>query len=230
MTANPTTPSQAVDRQILHVAVAQRLRTMIMEGDLAPGTRLNERVLCDLLQVSRTPLREAFKVLASDGLVTLLPNRGAEVVVLSKESIDHLFEMMGALEATSGELACQRITDAELVEIRAMHYEMLACHARRDLPNYYALNRRIHDAINAAARNPILEETYRRINLRIQALRFRSNFDQDKWDLAVREHGAMLDALAKRDGAALRDILRAHLQHKHDALIAELERAQDAAA
>lgn len=230
MTANPTTPSQAVDRQILHVAVAQRLRTMIMEGDLAPGTRLNERVLCDLLQVSRTPLREAFKVLASDGLVTLLPNRGAEVVVLSKESIDHLFEMMGALEATSGELACQRITDAELVEIRAMHYEMLACHARRDLPNYYALSRRIHDAINAAARNPILEETYRRINLRIQALRFRSNFDQDKWDLAVREHGAMLDALAKRDGAALRDILRAHLQHKHDALIAELERAQDAAA
>ncbi len=143
MSTNPTTPSQAVDRQILHVAVAQRLRTMIMEGDLAPGTRLNERVLCDLLQVSRTPLREAFKVLAGDGLVTLLPNRGAEVVVLSQEAINHLFEMMGALEAMSGELACQRITDAELNEIRALHYEMLACHARRDLPNYYALNRRI---------------------------------------------------------------------------------------
>ncbi|HBO82585.1 MAG TPA: GntR family transcriptional regulator, partial [Cupriavidus sp.] len=108
MSTNPTTPSQAVDRQILHVAVAQRLRTMIMEGDLAPGTRLNERVLCDLLQVSRTPLREAFKVLAGDGLVTLLPNRGAEVVVLSQEVINHLFEMMGALEAMSGELACQR--------------------------------------------------------------------------------------------------------------------------
>lgn len=230
MSTNPTSASHAVDRQILHVAVAQRLRTMIMEGDLAPGTRLNERVLCDLLQVSRTPLREAFKVLASDGLVTLLPNRGAEVVVLSRESIDQLFEMMGALEAMSGELACQRITDAELNEIRALHYEMLACHARHDLPNYYALNRRIHDAINAAARNPILEETYRRINLRIQALRFRSNFDREKWDMAVREHGDMLDALSKRDGPALRDILRAHLQHKHDALIAELERVQDAAA
>lgn len=230
MSTLPTASSQAVDRQILHVAVAQRLRTMIMEGDLAPGTRLNERVLCDLLQVSRTPLREAFKVLAADGLVTLLPNRGAEVVVLSQETINHLFEMMGALEAMSGDLACQRITEAELNEIRALHYEMLACHARRDLPNYYALNRRIHDAINAAARNPILEETYRRINLRIQALRFRSNFDHDKWDLAVQEHGAMLDALSKRDSAALREILRAHLQHKHDALIAELERVQDAAA
>jgi DNA-binding GntR family transcriptional regulator len=230
MSTSPTLSSQAVDRQILHVAVAQRLRTMIMEGDLAPGTRLNERVLCDLLQVSRTPLREAFKVLAADGLVTLLPNRGAEVVVLSTDTVNHLFEMMGALEAMSGELACQRITEAELNEIRALHFEMLACHARRDLPNYYALNRRIHDAINAAARNPILEETYRRINLRIQALRFRSNFDHDKWDMAVREHGAMLDALAKRDGAALRDILRAHLEHKHDALIAELERAQNVAA
>lgn len=230
MSTTPTLSSQAVDRQILHVAVAQRLRTMIMEGDLAPGTRLNERVLCDLLQVSRTPLREAFKVLAADGLVTLLPNRGAEVVVLSTDTVNHLFEMMGALEAMSGELACQRITEAELNEIRALHFEMLACHARRDLPNYYALNRRIHDAINAAARNPILEETYRRINLRIQALRFRSNFDQDKWDMAVREHGDMLDALARRDGAALRDILRAHLEHKHDALIAELERAQNVAA
>ncbi|KAI3593606.1 Transcriptional regulator associated with Tricarboxylic transport [Cupriavidus sp. U2] len=230
MSTTPTLSSQAVDRQILHVAVAQRLRTMIMEGDLAPGTRLNERVLCDLLQVSRTPLREAFKVLAADGLVTLLPNRGAEVVVLSTDTVNHLFEMMGALEAMSGELACQRITEAELNEIRALHFEMLACHARRDLPNYYALNRRIHDAINAAARNPILEETYRRINLRIQALRFRSNFDQDKWDMAVREHGDMIDALARRDGAALRDILRAHLEHKHDALIAELERAQNVAA
>lgn len=230
MSTSPTLSPQAVDRQILHVAVAHRLRTMIMEGDLAPGTRLNERVLCDLLQVSRTPLREAFKVLAADGLVTLLPNRGAEVVVLSTDTVNHLFEMMGALEAMSGELACQRITEAELNEIRALHFEMLACHARRDLPNYYALNRRIHDAINAAARNPILEETYRRINLRIQALRFRSNFDHDKWDMAVREHGAMLDALARRDGAALRDILRAHLEHKHDALIAELERAQNAAA
>ncbi|TXI89888.1 MULTISPECIES: GntR family transcriptional regulator [unclassified Cupriavidus] len=230
MSLNPTPPSQAVDRQILHVAVAQRLRAMILEGELAPGTRLNERVLCDQLQVSRTPLREAFKVLAGDGLVTLLPNRGAEVVQLSQETIDHLFEMMGALEGMSGELACARISDAELNEIRALHFEMLACHARRDLPNYYALNRRIHDAINAAARNPILEETYRRINLRIQALRFRSNFDQDKWDTAVQEHGAMLEFLARRDGAGLRDLLRAHLQHKRDALIAEIERVQGAAA
>lgn len=219
----------AVDRQILHVAVAQRLRTMIVEGDLAPGTRLNERVLCDQLQVSRTPLREAFKVLAGDGLITLLPNRGAEVVLLSRETIDYLFEMMGGLEAMSGELACERISEPELNEIRALHFEMLACHARRDLPNYYSLNRRIHDAINAAARNPILEETYRRINLRIQALRFRSNFDQDKWDMAVREHGVMLDALAARDGAALRELLRKHLKNKRDALIAELDRQQDVA-
>lgn len=216
----------AVDRQILHVAVAQRLRTMIVEGELAAGTRLNERVLCDQLQVSRTPLREAFKVLAGDGLITLLPNRGAEVVQLSAQIIDNLFEMMGGLEAMSGELACQRITDAELTEIRALHFEMLACHARHDLPNYYSLNRRIHDAINAAARNPILEETYRRINLRIQALRFRSNFDQDKWDLAVREHSSMLDALAERDGARLAEILRVHLRNKRDALVADLAREQ----
>jgi DNA-binding GntR family transcriptional regulator len=219
----------AVDRQILHVAVAQRLRTMIVEGELAPGARLNERVLCDQLQVSRTPLREAFKVLAADGLIRLLPNRGAEVVQMTPEFVESVFELMGGLEAMSGELACQRITDDELAEIRALHFEMLACHARRDLPSYYKFNQRIHDAINAAARNPVLQETYRKINLRIQSLRFRSNFDQDKWDTAVREHSAMLDALSQRDAETLRTILKQHLANKRDVVLAEIERQRTGA-
>jgi len=86
------------------------------------------------------------------------------------------------LEGFSGELACRRVTDAEIQQIRALHFEMLACHARRDSPGYYRLNHAIHDAINAAARNPVLTQTYLQINARLQALRFRSNFEQDKWD------------------------------------------------
>ena len=86
------------------------------------------------LGISRTPLREAYKVLATEGLVELLPNRGAAVARMSIEDIESTFEVMSALEALSGELACQRIADAEINQIRALHYEMLACHARRDLP------------------------------------------------------------------------------------------------
>lgn len=218
-----------IERRALHEEVAERLREMITEGALAPGSRLNERVLCERLGVSRTPLREAFKVLAAERLVELNPNRGAIVARLSPQDVEHLFELMAALEGLSGELAAARRTPAELDEIRAMHFEMLAAHARRDLPLYYRLNRGIHEAINRCARNPELAEAYDSVNLRIQNLRFRSNFNSEKWDVAVREHGAMIDALAAADGRALREVLEQHLRHKRDAVLEELRAAQSAA-
>lgn len=219
-----TLPSQtAATRRSLHATVLARLRDMIVEGELAPGARLNERVLCEQLGVSRTPLREAMKMLAAEGLLALLPNRGAVVPKLSADDIRHTFELMAALEAANGELACARIAAEELDEIRALHYEMLACYARRDLPGYYRRNHAIHALINLAARNPVLTQTYRTINARIQALRFRSNFNREKWEAAVEEHEQMIDALAKRDGARMRAILTQHLAHKCEAVLAELE-------
>ena len=225
---NSVTPPviAGIDRQGLSAAVGARLRDMIVEGVLAPATRLNERMLCEQLNVSRTPLREAFKTLAVEGLIVLQPNRGAVVAQMSVPEIEQTFEVMGALEGLSGELACARALDAEIAEVRALHFEMLAAHVRRDLPGYYKLNHAIHDRINAMARNPVLTETYQRINARIQSLRFRSNFNQDKWDAAVREHGAMLEALEQRDGAAMRQILLQHLRNKRDAVLAVLRAAQ----
>src|SRR5690606_39207798 len=214
---NSLVQSLEIDRRPLHEEVADRLRAMITEGGLAPGARLNERVLCERLRVSRTPLREAFKVLAAERLVELSPNRGASVVALSRADVDQLFELMGALEGLSGQLAAARRTEAELAEIRALHFEMLAAHARRDLPAYYDLNRRIHVAINRCARNDMLAETYDSVNTRIQNLRFRSNFNQDKWNHAVREHQQMLEALENGDGSALRALLETHLRNKRDA-------------
>jgi len=211
--------SLEIGRRPLHEEVADRLRTMITEGGLAPGARLNERVLCERLRVSRTPLREAFKVLAAERLIELNPNRGASVVALSRADVEQLFELMGALEGLAGQLAAERRTEAELAEIRALHFEMLAAHARRDLPAYYDFNRRIHVAISRCARNDMLAETYDSVNTRIQNLRFRSNFNQDKWDHAVREHQQMLQALEDGNGAALRAILETHLRNKRDAVL-----------
>jgi DNA-binding GntR family transcriptional regulator len=215
-----------IARRPLHEEVADRLRELITEGGLQPGARLNERVLCEQLQVSRTPLREAFKVLAAERLVELHPNRGASVCALSLEDVSNLFEVMTSLEGLSGELAATRRTAAELDEIRALHFEMLAAHARHDLPAYYRLNRGIHEAINRCARNPVLAETYDSVNLRIQNLRFRSNFNQAKWDAAVAEHGVMVEALARGDAVALRAVLEQHLRNKRDAVLDELRAAR----
>lgn len=217
-----------IAREVLHQQVAVRLRQRIVEGLLEPGAKLNERELSEQLRVSRTPLREAIKMLAAEGLVLLLPNRGAVVAQLTAQDVADTFEVIAGLEGQSGELAAQRITGAELTELRALHYEMLAAHARRDLPTYYRLNAAIHDQINAAARNPVLTQTYRTINARLQALRFRSNFDEAKWQRAVQEHEQMLEALAARDAAGLRQLLIRHLEHKRDAVL-ELMRSGSAA-
>ena len=199
--------------------VASRLRTWLIEGRIAPGAKLNERVLAEQLRVSRTPLREAIKLLAQEGLVDLVPNRGAVAVKLTETDIVHTFEVLAGLEALSGELAAQRVTDAALREMRAKHHEMLAAFERRDLSNYYRLNAAIHASINEAAANPVLADTYTRINARVQAMRFRTNQDEAKWRLAVQEHSQMLQALADRDGALLGRVLAQHLHHKRDTVL-----------
>ena len=211
------------ERRTLPGPIAERLRELIIEGTLAPGSRLNERELCEQLRVSRTPLREALRRLAHDGLVTLIPNRGAFVTKMSREAVRESFEIMAALEALAGELACEHIDDAEVAEIEAMTYEMMACHSRRDLPEYYRLNRAIHERIANGARNSLLDEMSHKLNLRIQNLRFRSNLDQHKWDGAVREHQRMVELLRARDGPGLAELMRQHLRHKAEAVLAMLD-------
>ena len=214
----------SIPPQVLHQEVATRLRQRIVEGLIAPGAKLNERELSQLLQVSRTPLREAIKMLAAEGLVELLPNRGAVVASMSEQDVADTFEVIAGLEGQSGEFAAQRITEPELAEIRALHYELLAAFTRRNLSTYYRLNAQIHTLINAAARNPVLTQTWRNVNARLQALRFRSNFDGAKWQRAVLEHERMVELLAARDAEGLRRLLVQHVEHKRDAVL-ELMRA-----
>jgi DNA-binding GntR family transcriptional regulator len=211
-----------VTRAALHQQVAHSLRQMLVENRIVPGAKLNERELSEVLKVSRTPLREAIRMLAAEGLVELLPNRGAVAVELSDADVLNTFEVMSGLEAQSGELAAQRITDAELAEIKAMHYEMLATYTRRDLPAYYRLNAAIHSAINAAAQNPVLTVVYKQVNARLQALRFRSNQDGDKWGAAVQQHEQMIEALSTRNAAAMRVLLVTHINNKRDVVIKQL--------
>jgi DNA-binding GntR family transcriptional regulator len=204
---------------VLHQEVANRLRQRIVEGQIAPGAKLNERELSESLKVSRTPLREAIKMLAAEGLVELLPNRGAVALQLSEQDVSDTFEVIAGLEGQSGELAAQRITAEELAELQALHYEMLAAHTRRDLSTYYRINAQIHHLINQAARNAVLAQTWRTVNARLQSLRFRSNLNPDKWQRAVDEHERMIALLAARDSAGMRALMVQHLEHKREAVL-----------
>lgn len=208
-----------VERQRLHDVVVERLRGFITEGVLPPGKKLNERELCETLGISRTPLREALKVLAGEGLIEIAPNRGASVARMGEREIRETFELISGIEAFAGELACERITAEELDEIKALHYAMVVCKNQNDLPGYYQRNRAIHDAINVAARNGELRQVYLALNRRIQALRYLSNQQAPKWDRALRDHEHMIEALQARDGKRLSEILRHHLLDKRDAIM-----------
>jgi DNA-binding GntR family transcriptional regulator len=214
-------------RQHLHDTVVEHLRHLIVEAVIPPGTKLNERELCETMGISRTPLREALKVLAVEGLIEISPNRGASVYKMTLTEIRETFEFMSGLEALAGELACARITSEELVELKALHYAMLTCKAQNDLPGYYSRNQAIHDKINAAAGNSVMRQTYLSINRRLQALRFKSNFKADKWDRAAHDHEEMIKALETRDGKRLGEILRQHLLDKRDAVMGMVGIAAD---
>ena len=152
---------------VLHEQVGARLRQRIVEGRIAPGAKLNERVLAEQLQVSRTPLREAIKLLAAEGLVELLPNRGAVAVKLTEPDVADTFEVIAGLEGQSGELAAQRISDAELAEIRALHYEMLAAFTRRDLSDLLPAQRDRSTPRSTPPRaTRCSTQTYRTVNAR----------------------------------------------------------------
>jgi DNA-binding GntR family transcriptional regulator len=216
--ATPRGPLK-VERQRLHDVVVERLRSFITEGVLPPGTKLNERELCETLGISRTPLREALKVLAVEGLIEINPNRGASVARMSELEIRETFELMSGIEAFAGELACERITAQELEDIKALHYAMVVSKNQNDLPGYYQRNRSIHDMINLAARNTALRQVYLSLNRRIQALRYLSNQQAPKWERALHDHEEMIEALQTRDGKRLSEILRHHLLEKRDAIM-----------
>ena len=213
-------------RSTLPQAAAERLRALIVEGTLAPGMRLNERALSEQLGVSRTPLREAFRLLASEGLLDQLPNRGVQVAVLSRADVRQAFEVMAALEGLAGELAAGRASGADLADLGQLQDELEAAHRRQDLPAYYRVNRAIHGRLQAIAGNDLLGRTCETINARLHALRFRSNLNGPKWARAVAEHRAMLDALAARDGAGLRDLLVRHLHAKLQAVLEEMDKQE----
>jgi DNA-binding GntR family transcriptional regulator len=187
---------------------------MILEGELRPGDKVPEQSLCEKFGVSRTPMREATKVLASEGLVDLLPSRGAMVARITSEEIEQLFPIMGALEGLAGELACQKITERDFSDLESMHQEMVECYKRNDYSGYAKLNRSIHEKFFMIADNPVLAGYFQNLIVRTHAIRFTARKSPERFREAVEDHEQMMSALAAKNGRLLGEILREHLRHK----------------
>jgi len=203
-----------IKQNTLHGEVAARIRDMIDQGVLPPGSRVPEKQLCEQFGVSRTPLREALKVLAFEGFVELMPNRGSRVVKLTKASLRNTFEVMQALEALAGERACERINEAEFENIEMLHKLMLSHYKSGDMQQYLLVNQQIHEAIVEASKNDVLINVYKNLNQRVRHVRFTAEISTSYWSRAIKDHEIMVDALRDRDSLALGDVLRRHLRDK----------------
>lgn len=212
--------SIGITRRYLHDEVADRLRDLILSGELIPTSRINEAELCTRFGTSRTPLREAIKILATEGFLDLLPNRGARVATISLAEIEEMVEVVAGLEATGAELACRQITDKEIAAIELDHKAMLEAWKKRDHTAYFELNRAIHEAMMAASRNATLIQIYAGISKRIQTMRYRAHKTDAQWARAVGEHERMLTLLKARDGEALARLMKEHVRGKKDPIAA----------
>lgn len=209
-----------IARRYLHDEVAERLRELIRSGELEPRARVNELELAETFGISRTPLREAIKILATEGLLELLPNRGARVASLSESEIDETLEAVAALEAGAGELACLRMSAAEIAQVASMTDAMRETHRLGDDPAYFTLNRQIHEAIMAGARNATLAELYANLSGRIQRTRYSAHKTPAQWARAMEEHGRMVELLRAREGEGLARLMKAHIRGKKDVIAA----------
>ena len=200
--------SRRTPRPSLHEEIAGIIRDRIVEGDL--GGFIDEPSLALELGVSRTPVREALKVLAFEGLVDIFPNQGSYVSKLTAGDARELIELLAQLEGFAGELACQRYSDEMLKALTRTHEDMILAYRQGDKPTYFKLNQRIHDDIVAASGNKHLIEAHRRCTRRLRRIRYLSNLQHTAWEQSVLDHEAMLKALAARDAAATRRIMTDH--------------------
>jgi len=201
-----------LSRRTLHDELVDRLRTLIVEGELRPSTRIHEGDLGTALGVSRTPLREALKVLASEGLIELVPGRGAIVKKLTPKDVAEMLDVLSALETLAARLACRHASHAEIARLRSVHDEMIACYDAGNRLEYYWRNQAIHTGIAEASGSALLAAMHATIQARLKRIRFIGNDEPPKWAAAVGEHEEMIAALEARDEERLAAVVSRHLE------------------
>jgi len=209
----------------LHQEVASTLREQIFAGELAPGSFLDEVALCERLDISRTPLREALKVLTAEGLLRHEPRRGCFVNQVTEKDLDDIFPVIALLEGRCAFEAARNASDAELAALTTLH-DRLQAHAKAGrITDYYATNFAIHEAIITLADNRWLAQSIADLRKILKLARLQQLHAPGRLKQSLAEHLAVFAALKARDSEGAEAAMRTHLTRQREAL-RELARSQ----
>ena len=201
-----------------HVQIADMLRDMIMTGKLKEGDKVNEGKLCETMGISKTPMREALRVLSVEGLIRLVPHRGAFVTQPEFEEIAEMFDVMSLLEGFCASEACQKMTARDFARLETLHAKLEEKFEAHDQEAYIRFNNQYHTLVQEIAGNRTLNQIVDGLRKKILLYRFQSLNLPERFPASITEHRALLEAFRSRDPRKAEALMREHLIHQSAAL------------
>jgi DNA-binding GntR family transcriptional regulator len=207
-----------IKKATLHIQIADALREMIMIGDLKNGDKINENDLCASMGISKTPLREALRVLSAENLIALVPNRGAFVTKPTTAEIKEMFEVMSVLEGFSARAAAEKMTPSDLSHLEELHAGLEEKFNCRDQKEYIRINNRYHAFIQELAGNRTLNQIVNGLRKKILLYRFQSLNLPGRFEDSIEEHRELLAAFRNRSPQKAERIMKNHLHKQSQAI------------
>ena len=206
----------------LRELVCENIRQAIIDGTFSPGERLMEIQLADEMGVSRTPVREAIRKLELEGLVTMIPRRGAEVAQITEKSMNDVLEVRRAMDALCVELACDRITPEELQDLKKACDTFEAAVKTDDIKQIAQADVALHDIIVQATGNQRLIQLVNNLSEQMYRYRFEYIKDFSQHERLVEEHKVIYESIVKKDKETASNMAKVHIDNQKKAIIRQI--------
>ena len=209
---------KVIEKKTLHEEIANNLRELIMSGGLQEGDKIKEDELCSSMGISKTPLREALRVLSVEGLIKLVPNRGSFVSTPTFEEIREMFDVMSVLEGICARAAAKKMSAKDLATLEKLHNKLEKNFKRRAQREYIRINNQFHSFVQELAGNRTLNQIVNGLRQKILLYRYQSLNLPERFEQSIQEHRDLIEAFRKKDLKKAETLMRRHLKNQCDAL------------
>ncbi|MBW2338698.1 MAG: GntR family transcriptional regulator [Deltaproteobacteria bacterium] len=209
---------KAIQKKTLHQEIANNLREMIMSGELQEGDKIKENELCIVMEISKTPLREALRVLSAEGLIRLIPNRGSYVTTPTFEEIKEMFDVMSVLEGVCARTAAEKMSSGDFKKLEDIHHQLEKNFRLKDQKQYIHHNNLYHAFVQELAGNKTLNQIVNGLRQKILLYRFKSLNLSGRFKQSIQEHRDLLEAFRNRDAEKAELLMTSHMKKQSEAL------------